>query len=119
MKIVSTSWKTQSFSYDFNIDGGLQGSYNTGIFIPANAGYYLVAVNVSNALIGNPGATVNVGYLGNLSFLYSNFTPIPIGFFPPVLPSKSLGLEILFTIGIADLTSGAAIFTIVYIEYPF
>ena|SRR3990167_5806605 len=110
---------SQSFEYNFAQDGGAIGSLNSRITIPNLANICLITGKVITGVTdGGAGATINIGWLGNLAALMTtNVFPIGPGSLGLTFSQNgaiSVGLPILFSIAGFPLTGGRMILNIGY-----
>ena len=119
MNKVFPAIKTQSFIYDFDIDGGAVGSIGTGIIIPTTATFFICVFRVLTPVTSGGAALINVGWNGQLSAIAQNLGPLPLAagsFAIPGTGAPCEGLEILFSISVAPLTAGKIIVHMPYID---
>lgn len=103
----ATSTRQVAFLYDFTIDGGAVGSYNTGVTIPAGAiSFSLIRRNIIAPVAAAPGSFLSYGVASNVA-LWGNEPDILYGSNNILLTLQiSTGEPLLLTIVGQPLTAG-------------
>lgn len=142
MAKIKSALKCQSFKYDFAVDGGAQSTIGMGIFLPECQLVGCTLLMLSD-LAGGAGATLDIGTLGATASIISNttlgaahdYTDYQIAFLGfryvngalngtvssfignnfPILSTPAD--EVAVTISNANITGGAFICTVFYIEF--
>lgn len=131
MAKITSSFKSQSFLYDFTVDGGAISTIGMGIFIPSGALIQTFGVKnftpitsggagvIDVGVVGFPIAVINNAGLPNGDFRDYN---VPERFLQNIICNQNnvqipAALEVIVTISAFALTAGAFICTINYIEY--
>lgn len=109
---------SQSFEWNFAVDGGAIGSQATGIIIPNRANICIITGKIITAITdGGGGATIQVGWTGNLAAIFAQavfpWVTGSIGLFG-LAGAASIGSPILFTVAGAPLTAGRMIVNLGY-----
>lgn len=122
-KIVS-SRKTLSGDYNFAVSGGLQGTFATGVFVPANAVINRFSCKTIASLASGGAAIVsfNQGIAGVDLLTAIGFGAFSIGTALQGVdfdanPQIAASFEVVMTLTVADLTAGRIIFEIEFTEY--
>lgn len=145
MSKLKSSFKWQSFRYDFAVDGGAVSSIPMGIFMPVNCqllGIALFQVTVPTSG-GGGNATIDIGLLGGTTVEiidnatsgatgnFQDYDPATWGFgitlpgqaLPGIIPTtttlvkETTARQVIVSIGTDPLTAGAFTATIYYNEF--
>lgn len=123
MLIQTVSKKVKAASYNFALDTGAIATYNTGIFIPANATISRFEVKVITAPLSGGAATIQWDLGANPLMVPTAFGAFVINTVVPGVDFNAnpvvnvAGTQVTMGIAGAVLTAGFFIGTIEYYEY--